>query len=196
MVSIFFSSNIPCVFRLGNVYENVLGAENTISPAVGQDGHNNIPVGQDGHSLPNGMEEVETGRNETDDRPPIQEMTDQTHENQEPATLHNDTYESVNHKLASMKTQVNESENQRLPVPENLGQNLDTEEHIPIDTHKNLIPAPASLGVDDHEYGNQEFVGRPIRIHALANFLENMQKRPEAFKEEFNVSVCSGKKSL
>ena len=41
---------------------------------------------------------------------------------------------------------------------------------------------------DDHIYGNQELLGRPIPVDELSSYVEEMCKRKDGFKEEYMVS--------
>ena len=54
-----------------------------------------------------------------------------------------------------------------------------------------VIEAPSSVPMDDdeHIYGNQDFVGRPLKVDELALYIEEMSGRKDAFKDEFLVSL-------
>ena len=40
---------------------------------------------------------------------------------------------------------------------------------------------------DDHVYGNQALLGRPIRVDELASYVDEMSKRKDGFRDEFVV---------
>ena len=44
---------------------------------------------------------------------------------------------------------------------------------------------------DDHIYGNQELLGRPIPIDELSSYVEEMCKRKDGFREEHVVSCLT-----
>ena len=54
-----------------------------------------------------------------------------------------------------------------------------------------MIEAPSSVPMDDdeHIYGNQDLVGRPLKVDELALYIEEMSGRKDAFKEEFSVRL-------
>ena len=54
----------------------------------------------------------------------------------------------------------------------------------------NIVQSSSSISSpsDDHIYGNQELLGRPIPVDELSSYVEEMCKRKDGFKEEYMVS--------
>ena len=56
--------------------------------------------------------------------------------------------------------------------------------------YENMVIEESSSALmigEEHIYGNQELVGRPLTVDELASYIKEMSKSKDPFKEEFEV---------